>query len=73
MFKKIIIDELANEGVFFAALSEEIGKDLDPFDIICHVAWDMPPLTSSPRQSMQGIRKHNALPNSKNSNSNLHK
>lgn len=47
--KKIIIEELANEGVFFEALAEEIGKELDPFDIICHVAWDKPPLTRKER------------------------
>ena len=47
--KKAIIQELANEGVFFDALAEEIGKDFDPFDIICHVAWDKPPLTRKER------------------------
>jgi type I restriction enzyme R subunit len=47
--KKAIIEELANEGVFFKALYEEIGKNLDPFDIICHVAWDKPPLTRKER------------------------
>ncbi|WP_299398730.1 EcoAI/FtnUII family type I restriction enzme subunit R [uncultured Gelidibacter sp.] len=47
--KKAIITALEAEGVFFDALAEEIGKDLDPFDIICHVAWDMPPLTRKER------------------------
>ncbi len=53
--KKAIIEELANEGVFFKALSEEIGKNLDPFDIICHVAWDKPPLTR--RERADNVRK----------------
>ena len=51
--KQAIIDELANEGVFFAALAEEIcrqsGKEFDPFDLVCHVAWDQPPLTRKER------------------------
>lgn len=47
--KQAIIDELANEGVFFDALAEEIGRDCDPFDLVCHVAWDMPPLTRKER------------------------
>lgn len=55
--KKIIIDELANEGVFFEALAEEIGKGLDPFDIICHVAWDKPPLTRKERAEQ--VKKRN--------------
>lgn len=55
--KKIIIDELANEGVFFEALAEEIGKDLDPFDIICHVAWDKPPL--SRKERAEQVKKKN--------------
>lgn len=55
--KKIIIEELANEGVFFEALAEEIGKDLDPFDIICHIAWDKPPL--SRKERAEHVKKRN--------------
>ena len=51
--KQAIIDELTNEGVFFDALAEEIGrksgKNFDPFDLVCHVAWDQPPLTRKER------------------------
>jgi type I restriction enzyme R subunit len=51
--KQVILDELANEGVFFDALAEEIGrqagKEFDPFDLVCHVAWDQPPLTRKER------------------------
>ena len=51
--KQAIIDELANEGVFFEALAEEIGrqsgKEFDHFDLVCHVAWDQPPLTRKER------------------------
>ncbi len=51
--KQAIIDELANQGIFFEALAEEVdkqsGKDFDPFDLLCHVAWDQPPLTRKER------------------------
>ncbi len=50
--KQAIIDELAQEGVFFEALAEEIGKDFDPFDLLCHVAWDMPALTRKERAAL---------------------
>jgi len=30
-------------------LLEEVGKDLDPFDLICHIAFDQPPLTRQER------------------------
>ena len=47
--KQAIVDELAKEGIFFEALADEIGKDCDPFDLLCHIAWDMPPLTRKER------------------------
>lgn len=59
--KQAIIDELANEGVFFDALAEEIGrqsgKEFDPFDLVCHVAWDQPPLTRKERAEQ--VKKRN--------------
>lgn len=59
--KQAIIDELSEQGVFFEALAEEIGKqsgrEFDPFDLICHVAWDMPPLTRKERAEQ--VRKRN--------------
>jgi type I restriction enzyme R subunit len=47
--KQAIIEELASQGIFFDALADEIGRDCDPFDLICHVAWDRPPLTRKER------------------------
>ena len=41
--KQAIIEELASEGLLLEPLAEEVGKDLDPFDLICHVAFDQPP------------------------------
>jgi len=53
--KQIIIDELANEGILLNVLAEEVGKDFDPFDLICHVAFDKPPLTR--KQRAENVRK----------------
>lgn len=47
--KQAIIAELEEKGVLFDALSEEVGKDFDPFDLICHVAFDQPPLSRKER------------------------
>jgi type I restriction enzyme R subunit len=47
--KQAIIEELASEGVFFDALADEIGRECDPFDLVCHVAWGRPPLTRRER------------------------
>ncbi|WP_107316118.1 EcoAI/FtnUII family type I restriction enzme subunit R [Achromobacter xylosoxidans] len=51
--KQAIIDELAQQGIFFEALADEVdkqsSKDFDPFDLVCHVAWDQPPLTRKER------------------------
>jgi type I restriction enzyme R subunit len=59
--KQAIIDELAEHGVFFDALADEIGrqsgKAFDPFDLVCHVAWDMPALTR--RERAEQVRKRN--------------
>ena len=43
--KKAIVEALEQQGIFFEALKEEIGKDFDPFDLICHVAFEAKPLT----------------------------
>jgi len=48
--KQAIIDELKERGVLLEALKEEAGnKDLDDFDLICHLAFDKTPLTKSER------------------------
>jgi type I restriction enzyme, R subunit len=57
--KQAIIEELENEGLPLEPLAEEVGKDLDPFDLICHVAFDQPPLTR--RERADNIRKRNVF------------
>jgi type I restriction enzyme R subunit len=53
--KQIILDELAERGVVFDGLSKEVGKDYSAFDLICHVAFDQPPLTRKERANQ--VRK----------------
>jgi type I restriction enzyme R subunit len=57
--KQIIIDELSNEGLSLDPLAEEVGKDLDPFDLICHVAFDQPALTR--RERADNVRKRDVF------------
>ncbi|WP_350644125.1 EcoAI/FtnUII family type I restriction enzme subunit R [Pseudoalteromonas sp. G24-MNA-CIBAN-0072] len=55
--KQAVIDELAEEGIIWSALEEEVGKDMDPFDMICHVVYDQPPLTRKERAD--NVQKRN--------------
>ncbi len=53
--KKALIDELEQHGIILENLREDIKKDLDMFDLICHVAWDKPALTRHERAN--NVRK----------------
>ena len=55
--KEAVIEELEDRGVFWVALAEEVGKDLDPFDLIAHVVYGQPPLTRAERA--ENVRKRN--------------
>ncbi|MBU0679417.1 MAG: DEAD/DEAH box helicase family protein, partial [Verrucomicrobia bacterium] len=55
--KQIILRELQDHGVFLGELADEVGKDYDPFDLVCHVAFDQPPLTR--RERVENVRKRN--------------
>ena len=55
--KGIIINELQQQGVLLEPLAEEVGKDFDAFDLICHVAFDQPPLTR--RERVEKVKKRN--------------
>ena len=57
--KGAIIDELAEEGLLLDPLLEEVGKDLDPFDLICHIAFDQPPLTR--RERANNVKKRDVF------------
>nr|WAI02836.1 MAG: DEAD/DEAH box helicase family protein [Candidatus Methanoperedens sp.] len=55
--KELIIQELEGQGLLLHALEEEVGKDFDPFDLICHVVYDKPPLSRKERAA--AVRKKN--------------
>lgn len=55
--KRAIVEELEEQGVFFEALQEQVGKDFDPFDLVCHVAFDAKPLTRKERA--ENVKKRN--------------
>jgi type I restriction enzyme R subunit len=57
--KQAVIEELAYQGVFFDELAEQIGRDYDPFDLICHIAFDQRPLTRQERADR--VRKRNVF------------
>ena len=57
--KQAIVDELNAEGLDLDILTAELGKDLDAFDLICHVAFDAKPLTR--RERAANVRKRDVF------------
>ena len=57
--KHAVIEELEAEGLALDTIAEELGKNLDPFDLICHVAFDAKPLTR--RERAANVRKRNVF------------
>jgi len=55
--KEAIIAEMQEQGVLVEALYEAVGKQVDLFDLICHVAYDQPPLTRKERAN--NVKKRN--------------
>jgi type I restriction enzyme R subunit len=58
--KQAIVEELKEEGVLLEAIREEIDMDdIDDFDLICHLAYDKPPLTKEERAN--NVKKRHYL------------
>ncbi|MBF0470665.1 MAG: DEAD/DEAH box helicase family protein [Gammaproteobacteria bacterium] len=57
--KQAIIDELTEQGIVLENLKEAIGKEMDLFDLICHTAFDQPPLTRAERANR--VKKRDAF------------
>lgn len=55
--KATILQELEEHGLLLAPLADEVGKDFGAFDLICHVAFDQPPLTR--RERAENVKKRN--------------
>jgi type I restriction enzyme, R subunit len=57
--KQAIVEELEAEGLALDAIADELGKNLDPFDLICHVAFDRQPLTR--RERAENVKKRDVF------------
>ena len=57
--KQAILEELATKGVFLDELAEQVGRDYDAFDLVCHIAFDRPPLTRKERA--EKVRKRDVF------------
>ena len=61
--KAALIEELERQGVLIEALADEVAhtglKDLDPFDLLLHVAYNKPPLTR--RERANRVKKRNVF------------
>jgi len=57
--KQAIVEELEAEGLPLDPIREELGRDLDPFDLICHVAFDAKPLTR--RERAENVKKRDVF------------
>jgi len=55
--KTALIEELQQQGILVEALYKAANKELDLFDLLCHVAYDMPPLTRKERA--ENVKKRN--------------
>lgn len=58
--KRAIIEELQNKGVLLEELRKNVkDKDIDDFDLICHIAYDKKPLTKKERA--KGVKESGYL------------
>ncbi|RTL76116.1 MAG: DEAD/DEAH box helicase [Bradyrhizobiaceae bacterium] len=57
--KQAVVEELEAGGLPLEQITKELGKDLDPFDLICHVAFGKKPLTR--RERAQNVRKRDVF------------
>jgi type I restriction enzyme R subunit len=55
--KQAIVKELEDYGIELDKLAQEVGKDYGDFDLICHIAYDQPPLTRKERADK--VKKRN--------------
>ncbi|ARO22869.1 restriction endonuclease [Rhizobium sp. S9] len=57
--KEAIVKELAGEGLSLDMIARELGIDLDPFDLVCHIAFDRKPLTR--RERAENVKKRDVF------------
>ena len=59
--KAALLEELEAEGLPLELIASELGKELDPFDLVCHVAFDKKPLTR--RERAENVKKRDVSQN----------
>ena len=57
--KQVLLEEFAAMGIFVDELAEQVGRDYDAFDLLCHVAFDQPPLTR--RERAERVQKRHVF------------
>lgn len=57
--KAALIDELQRQGLLLDALADEVNRELDPFDLLLHVAYDQPPMTR--RERAKRVKQRNVF------------
>jgi type I restriction enzyme, R subunit len=55
--KQALIRELEEQGIILQNFKDEITREMDVFDLICHAAFDQPPLTRKERAN--NVKKRN--------------
>ena len=56
--KRAIIEELTEQGIVYENLKEAVNKEMDIFDLICHTAFDQPPMSRAERANNVKKRNH---------------
>lgn len=57
--KQAVIEELETKGVFLEELAAQVGSGFDAFDLVCHIAFDQPPLTR--RERAERVKKRHVF------------
>ena len=57
--KQAVLDQLTSEGLPLIEIAAELDRDLDPFDLVCHIAFDAKPLTR--RERAENVKKRDVF------------
>jgi len=57
--KAVVLEELREQGLLIEELEAQVGPGYDPFDLVCHVVFDRPPLTR--RERAEQVRKRDVF------------
>ena len=55
--KQVVLDEIERAGLPLDTVAKELAMDFDPFDLVCHIAFDVHPLTRHERA--ESLRRQN--------------